>query len=197
MPITDDELAQRLGVNATQAEQLRISRGATSDTLGGLPPAAVRRAIRRLDYPDLPLLRDRFRRAQEVGDDGQLATDALARALAVRDELRTLPRRGRRSQACRWRRPARRRADGPAAGLNIAALGVARSRQHRRPDPGPRHRSRARQHGCGRRPQAVASGTPRTAARTGSPVDDFMANLACTCIVIDPADTRTDLRRHR
>src|SRR5688572_1532107 len=87
MPISDDELARSKNISVAQVEQLRMSRGATNDTLDGLSDAALRRAIRRLGYPDLALERARFRLEQERSDDGSVPTDALPTALAVRAQL--------------------------------------------------------------------------------------------------------------
>jgi hypothetical protein len=187
MPIPDDELARRLGISATQVEQLRLSRGATSDTLDGLSDAALRRAIRRLDYPDLPLQRARFRLAQEVSDDGSLATDALVRALVVRDDIRTLPPPGL-SLAGVPVAPTGPGPNGtPAAGLSTTSwewlgpgniggrtLGIVI-------DPRQPLRMWA----------ASAGGGVWHTDDGGAqwrPVDDFMANLACSCIAMDLSD---------
>jgi hypothetical protein len=188
MPFSDEELAQRLGVSATQAEQLRLSRGVSSDTLGSLPTAAVRRAIRRLDYPDLPLLRDRFRLAQEVGDDGrQAAAGALARALDVRDELRTLPPTGPSLAGVPVAQAGAPPAEGPAAGLNIARwewLGPG--------NIGGRTLDLVIDPRAPARMWAATAGGGVWHTEDGGahwqPVDDFMANLACTCLAIDPTN---------
>jgi hypothetical protein len=187
MPRSDDELARQLGVSAAQIEQLRLSRGATSDTLEYLPSAALRRAIRRLDYPDLPLLRARFRLAQEVSDDGSLAVGALDRALEARAELLTFPPPGPSLAGVPVAPSGAGPAGGPAAGLSVArwewlgpgnvggrTLGIVID---------PRQPSRMWTASAGGGVWHTEDGGAQW-----QPVDDFMDNLACSCIAMDPSD---------
>ncbi|HVD27042.1 MAG TPA: hypothetical protein VNC79_00885, partial [Mycobacteriales bacterium] len=63
MAISDEDLARRKEISVEQVRLLRRTRGATNDTLYGLSATAVQRAIRRLNYPDLPRARQALRAA--------------------------------------------------------------------------------------------------------------------------------------
>ena len=68
-------------ITVEQVRLLRESRGATNSTLQGMKEGALRRAIRRLDYPDLPRARQQQLLAISRDDAGQVQPGALARAL--------------------------------------------------------------------------------------------------------------------
>jgi len=87
MAISDEELAQRKNIAVELVTVLRRSRGATNETLNGLSETAIQRAIRRINYPDMPRARQAFRAAQAQNDDGRIPANALGRALK---ELRAL-----------------------------------------------------------------------------------------------------------
>lgn len=183
MPISDDELARSKNISVAQVELLRMSRGATNDTLDGLSGAALRRAIRRLGYPDLALERARFRLEQERSDDGSVPTDALPTALAVRAQLALAgPGPAAAGVPVAPTRPGPGGA--PAAGVSAAAwewLGPGNIGGRTRGiviDPAQPSRMWA----------ASAGGGVWHTADGGSkwePVDDFLANLACSCIAMD------------
>src|SRR3954468_7095204 len=84
MPISAPDLARAKSTSVEQVGLLRATRGATNDTLEGLPEAALRRAVRRIDYPDLPRARAEFRFLQETDDGGQVPPNALATAAQQR-----------------------------------------------------------------------------------------------------------------
>src|SRR3954469_3997987 len=81
MTISDAQLARAKNIRIEQVPLLRRSRGATNETLLGLPDAAIRRALRRLNHPDLPNARRLFRLEQERGDDGTVPAHAQGTAL--------------------------------------------------------------------------------------------------------------------
>src|ERR671936_600702 len=98
MAISDEDLARRKSISVEQVELLRLTRGATNDTLAGLSETAIRRAIRRLSVPDLPRERQAFRAQQARNDDGRIPPNALGQAL---EQLRVerAPKAGRTSVA--------------------------------------------------------------------------------------------------
>ncbi|MCZ0982125.1 hypothetical protein O1L60_33285 [Streptomyces diastatochromogenes] len=97
MTLSDEQLAQAKDISVEQVRLLRRSRGATNETLDGLPVTAVRRALRRLDYPDLPNARVLFRYEQERGDDGTVPPHAQGTARArMRSLVRSTSRPPRR-----------------------------------------------------------------------------------------------------
>src|SRR6266545_3576179 len=125
MAISDEDLARRKSISVEQVELLRRTRGATNDTLSGLTETAIRRAIRRLSFPDLPRARQAFRAEQAGNVDGR-----------TRSILRH-----------------------PSEPERIWAGSVGGGIWH-----------------------TTDGGTH------WEPVDDFMANLAVSCMVMDPSD---------
>src|SRR5688572_5711268 len=89
MAISDEDLAQRKNIAVELVTVLRRSRGATNETLNGLSETAIQRAIRRINYPDMPRARQAFRAAQARNDDGRIPPNALGRALKELRGLRT------------------------------------------------------------------------------------------------------------
>ncbi|MDN5857458.1 MAG: hypothetical protein L0H84_02440 [Pseudonocardia sp.] len=186
MPVTDDDLARSKSISVEQVELLRASRGATYETLDGLSDAAVRRAIRRLSYPDMPRERTRFRNLQERGDDGTVPPDALATALAERAGLVEQASSGPVVAGVPVQATAGAPIGGPAAGLASTGwewLGPGNIGGRTRGlviDPTQPMRMWAASAGGG----VWFTGDGGT---KWEPVDDFLANLACTCLAIDPS----------
>ncbi|MDQ3196040.1 MAG: hypothetical protein ACR2FI_02795 [Burkholderiales bacterium] len=87
MALSDERLAKEKNISVEQVRLLRQSRGTTNETLEQLPENAVRRAVRRLNYPDLPRARHAFRVAQAKSEDGHVPPNALGKALK---ELRAM-----------------------------------------------------------------------------------------------------------
>src|SRR5688500_8916993 len=96
MALSDEDLARRKNIAIGLVEVLRRTRGATNETLDGLSESAIRRAIRRVNYPDMPRARQAFRAAQARNDDGRIPPNALGRALkelrALRSKIANKPR---------------------------------------------------------------------------------------------------------
>jgi len=190
MAINITRMAERRTISAEQVELLRSARGLTQAGIEALPEKSLQRALRRLDYPDAPRARQMFRLAQSRDDSGQIPSQPLVRALRELDGLRL--RSGRRSVA-----------GVPTGGavapahLAIAPPPVAGLAQRQWIALGPGN--------IGGRTRSilvhptnhatiwagsVAGGIWRTdnGGQAWSPVDDFMANLAVTSIVMDPND---------
>lgn len=182
MNIPDRELASARNISVEQARLLRESRGATTDNLAGLSESGLRRAIRRLDYQDLPRERALFRHEQEVDDDGQVAPEALSSAVAERAQMVATTLDAASAGVPVGSETA---VDGPAAGLATAAwewIGPG--------NIGGRTRGIAIDPRDASRMWAASAGGglwhTNDGGTTWAPVNDFLVNLACTCIVMDP-----------
>jgi hypothetical protein len=185
MPISDEDLARAKSISVEQVGLLRATRGATNDTLDGLPEAALRRAVRRIDYPDLPRARAEFRFLQQTDDDGRVPPDALATAAQQR--------------ALMVATSARRTAAGVPVALPAASPGAATAGLEHATwewigpgNIGGRTRGIVVAPADPTRMWAASAGGGvwRTDDGGGSwaPVDDFLGNLACTCLAMDPTD---------
>ena len=180
-------------LTAWQIEQLRLTRGMNEQDIQQLPEAVLRRAMRRLEYPDSARGRAAFRMLTEVDEAGVIPTNALDNAL---NQLNTI----RAQQAAPA--PIARIPTGsqvipqtlgqvplppPTAGLETRTwipLGPG--------NIGGRNRSiiihptRPNTMWAG----SVGGGIWRTddGGVSWNPVDDFMANLAVCCMVMDPTN---------
>ena len=180
--ISDDDLAKDKSITVEQVRLLRESRGATNGTLQGMKEGALRRAIRRLDYPDLPRARQQQLLAVSRDDAGRVQPGALARALIEVSAMRRRLGATTRCAGVPTQRVVRPKAlvgaasglpvgepvVAPAAGLAASSwvwLGPGNIGGRTRSIVIASRRSRRR---CGRRARAAASGTRRTAAPTGS-----------------------------
>ena len=81
-------VAKTRNLTVGQVEALRTRRGLTPGAIRKVPAKVLQRAIRRLDYPDLPRAREAFRLLQERDERGILPPNALARALTQLDGVR-------------------------------------------------------------------------------------------------------------
>jgi photosystem II stability/assembly factor-like uncharacterized protein len=185
------QAAEVRGLTEGLADQLRRSRGLTPTRLREIPDGALRRAVRRLEYPDLARTREAFRLQQSVTDEGRLPPDALRNALRQLDSSRT-------------RGVAPPQVAGIPTGRDVAPGGLMPSRAGLGPGPaggwlslGPGniggrtrsivvHPTNAKVLWAG----SVGGGVWRTGdgGQSWEPVDDFMANLAVTSLVMDPTD---------
>ena len=178
--------AESRSITVEQVELLRDQRGLTSAGIEALPEKSLQRALRRLDYPDSPRARQLFRLQQLRDDRGQVPDQPLMKALRELDELRVRSRRNLVAGVP------------TGAGVTIermiqpAAAGLERTRwQALGPgNIGGRTRSII-VHPTDHRTMwagSVGGGIWRTddAGLIWAPVDDFMANLAVTCLVMDP-----------
>jgi hypothetical protein len=65
---TVEQIAQERNLTVGQAQRLRSTRGLTNEALSQVPDSVLRRALRRLEYPDLPREREAFLRLQEENE---------------------------------------------------------------------------------------------------------------------------------
>src|SRR5215217_550639 len=86
---TVEQIAQERNLTVGQARRLRSTRGLTNEALSQVPDSVLRRALRRLEYPDLPRAREAFLGLQEKNERGVIPANALLNALAQLDSMRT------------------------------------------------------------------------------------------------------------
>jgi photosystem II stability/assembly factor-like uncharacterized protein len=187
---TYQQAAQARGLPEELLDDLRRTRGLTAAALLQIPDPALRRAVRRLEYPDLARAREAFRLRQSVIDGGGVPRDALANALRQVDSSRArAAMRDTVAQMPIGREVAPSRLLPALAGLGP---GVAGWRSLGPGNIGGRTRSivvhptKPKTMWAG----SVGGGVWRTddAGQGWEPVDDFMANLAVTALVIDPTN---------
>ena len=191
MAMNVSDAAKKRGITIEQVEMLRSQRGLTEAGIEHLPEGALKRALRRLDYPDAPRARLLYRLRQSQDDDRSIPSQPLLTALRELDGLR-LRTRGRAVAGMPSGGPV------PPANLAVApppAAGLA-SRRWQSLGPGNiggRTRSiliHPTNHDT-MWAASVGGGIWRTdnGGQGWAPVDDFMANLAVTSIVMDPRDS--------
>jgi photosystem II stability/assembly factor-like uncharacterized protein len=193
MTISDVDLARAKNITVEQVRLLRVGRGTTNETLEALPDAAIRHALLGLAYPDRPALRAEFRLLQQLGDDGAepppeaveaavnelhiaVVNNAAAQTAGVPTQsIQAMPGGGASAEA------------EAAAGLSTAGwewLGPANIGGRTRGiviHPSEPSRMWA---------ASVGGGVWHTqdGGATWTTVDDFLDNLACACIAMDPSD---------
>jgi len=196
-PVTSAErrAAKAVGLTVGQVQLLQERRGLSLQALKQLPEKTLRRAVRRLDYPDLPRAREAFRLLQEKNESGVLPPNALPNALKQLDSTRA---RGTAMQARMAGIPTGLQVTPaalmaptvmPTAGLNPAHMGWSSLGPG---NIGGRTRSIV-PHPTLQNTMWVGSvggGVWRTdnGGQTWTPVDDLMANLAVTSIAMDPTN---------
>ena len=187
------QAAKARGLPEALGEALRRKRGLVPSALRELPEEKLERAVARLELPDLARARESFRRRQAVDEDGRVAPDALGNALRQLDGSRA-------------------RSGGPPlvagvpTGPEVPARALLPPRAGLGPGPaggwlslgpgniGGRTRSIVVHPNNGNLLWAgsVGGGVWRTddGGQSWEPVDDFMANLAVTTMVMDPTDPK-------
>jgi len=86
---TVEQIAQERNLTVGQAQRLRSTRGLTNEALSQVPDSVLRRALQRLEYPDLPREREAFLRLQEENERAVIPENALLNALTQLDSMRT------------------------------------------------------------------------------------------------------------
>src|SRR5215471_17790660 len=188
MTISDEGLARARNISVEQVRLLRESRGTTNETLEALPDAVLRQALHRLAYPDRPEMRTEFWVRQARGDGGAAPPPQQAMETAV-TELYVAAIADTPARTAGVPTGAAGAAPADQGGLSLAAwqwLGPGNIGGRIRGiaiDPGDPSRMWA---------TSVGGGVWHTqnGGASWAPVDDFLGNLACTCIAMDPADPR-------
>lgn len=191
----DRRAAKARALTVGQVQLLQMRRGLTATAVRTMPEPALRRAVRRLDYPDLPRAREALRLLQARAESGAIPPNALpnalrqldsvrARAGAARPEVAGVPT-GMLAEPAALVGPI----VPPTAGLNPthggwSSLGPGNVGGRTRALVV--HPTRPTTMWAG----SVGGGVWRTDDGGGSwtPVDDLMANLAVTCLVMDPTN---------
>ena len=197
----DQRIAKSRGLLPEQVNRLREIRSLTDAAFAKIPKGKLRRAVMRLDYYDLPRAREAFRLLSQKDDEGRVPPTGLGDALR---QLATTRSRGRARGTVAGLptgarvQPRRLIAPPPTAGLSPAGTGWTAL--------GPGNvggRTRAIVVHPGTTDVIWAASAGGGVWRTGDagvswqPVDDFMANLATCCLVMDPTDPEHHLRRYR
>lgn len=187
MTVSDEALAQAKGISVEQVRVLRESRGTTNETIGILSEGAIRRALLRLEHPDRPALRAEFRWQQALGEDDaeppRLAAERAVTELFVATVNDTRPQTAGVPTGTNGATPANSaRGD---SGLDVGTwegLGPE--------NIGGRVRGIVIDPTDPRRMWAASAGGGVWQSRDGgarwSTVGDFIGNLACSCITMDP-----------
>jgi photosystem II stability/assembly factor-like uncharacterized protein len=190
MAKSNRQLARERGITSEQVRILREVRCLSRAAIEVMPVQTLRRAVRRLDYPDMPQARGAFRLLQSYDEQGHIPEHAMFEALRQLDSLRV-------------RQPPRPRVAGVPTGAAVIPRrlavqpGAAGLAAQSWVPIGPGNiggRTRAIVIHPGQ-PQtmwagSVGGGIWRTddAGASWLPVDDMMANLAVTCMLMDPND---------
>ena len=182
--------ARARGLTAGQLEQLRATRGLTVSRLEQMPDGALRRAVRRLEYPDQARAREAFRLRQSTDERGAVDPSALPAALRQLDSTRTRAAAPAAVAGVPTGREVHPRAMVPrTAGLGPGVAGwlsLGPGNIGGRTRSIVVHRRNSNLIWVG----SVGGGVWRTddGGLSWAPVDDFMANLAVCCMVVDPRD---------
>jgi photosystem II stability/assembly factor-like uncharacterized protein len=189
-PLTISRLAAERRLIPGHVAELARRRGVTAAMLRAMPEPIVRRTLGRLQYADLPRIRESFRHRQALDDEGRLPPQGLQRAFrqhrgfvpAASAQIAGVPTGPRAAPA----------APPPAAGLNPAhtgwtSLGPGNIGGRIRSiiiDPRDSNRLWA---------GSVGGGIWQTGdgGQSWQAVDDLLANLAVSCMAIDPAHPDT------
>jgi photosystem II stability/assembly factor-like uncharacterized protein len=186
-----ESIAQIKGITTGQAMQLRERRGVSAEMLEAMPQQVLRHTLGRLQYHDLPRVREVFRRLQALDEHGLVPLHPTAQALTHTQQL-VVPPAGTVAGIPTGPQPARGTPPPPTAGL----------------DPGHTGWTSLGPGNIGGRIRSIVV-DPRTADHlwAGSvgggvwetqdggaswlPVDDLLANLAVCCMAIDPSNPDT------
>jgi photosystem II stability/assembly factor-like uncharacterized protein len=186
---TDEDIAKKLGIAVEQVQQLHTARALSSEALEQFPAERIPRLIRRLDYPDLPHQRAAFRVLQEQDERGQVQPNALPAALRQLQELRKGVPKPTVSGLPTGGDVAPEKLLPPTAGLNPGNTGwtsLGPGNIGGRTRSIILHPTEHQRFWLG----SVGGGVWQTldGGASFSPVNDLMANLAVSAMVMDPTD---------
>lgn len=180
----DAETAARLGLTVEQVQRLHTERALDNRALAVIPPAKLARALWRIENPkpDHPGEAAAFRRLQQLDEAGQIEDGALVRALDQRKGMAVDPAAWEFTQSV------------PVPGENNLTAGI---------QPGAWTSLGPGNIGGRTRCMVIHPTTPATmwagsvggglwkttnSGTTWAPLDDFMASLAVSSLVLDPTN---------
>lgn len=186
---SDREVAEKLDISIEQVELLQRTRGFTNATLIELPMGVLQRSLGRLGYPGAAVRRAALRIQQEVDENGQVPVDAIQRALRQLDSLRYRGAAERIAGVPAGTQVRPRRLLRPTAGTEAAPAGwewIGPGNIGGRTRSILVHPTNPQIMWVG----SVGGGVWRTddGGTDWDPVDDFMANLAVSSMVMDATD---------
>ena len=114
MAVTSESLAGRFGISAQLVDLVRQTRGTTNTSLEEIPERKLRRAIRRLSYPDSARQRHEHLLKTARGDDGSIPRNAVAHALRQVDAKLRTRRNGHVAGVSRFYQPGLDPSEAPA-----------------------------------------------------------------------------------
>lgn len=184
------------GLRGERVEMLRSQLGLSSESVLGLPEQHLARVLNKLEIRDRPRERLQYERDALLDDDGQIAQQACSHALDRLSQLRSAAPSISHEVAGmpigKVVLGVAARVEGPTAGLNAVntgwtPLGPGKVGGRTRAlviDPADTKRFFA---------AGVGGGVWRStdSGASWAPTDDFMANLAVCCLVMDPTDPNT------
>jgi hypothetical protein len=196
-PVTKPErdVAKLRGLTVGQVQTLQVRRGLSTQALKKIPEETLKRAVRRLDYTDLARAREYFRLIQCRDEQGIVPPNSLTNALKQLDSSRTrfaAPAHIAGVPAGVQVTPSTLMSPFilPAAGLSPLHTGwtsLGPGNIGGRTRSLVVHPTNANIMWAG----SVGGGVWRTdnGGQNWTPADDLMANLAVTCLVMDPANS--------
>jgi photosystem II stability/assembly factor-like uncharacterized protein len=183
MAISDEDLARDRDISVERLRLLRESRGTTNETLAGLSAPAFRRAVQRLTYRDRPAARAEFRLLQSLGDAGREPPPGAVETAVRERDLAVLTDAGAQTAGV---------PTGPVVGPEDAGIGPVSAWEWLGPgNIGGRTRGIVIDPNDPARMWAASAGGgvwhTGDGGATWATVDDFLGNLACCCITLDPS----------
>lgn len=193
---TKEEQAKARGLNDAQLRAIQETYSLTNERISELTESTLRKILKKLDLPDRPLARARFQRLFETGDQGALPEQGKQRALQQLDSARTraVPSATVAGVPTGPTVEPAELSPGPlpmgaglsptGAGWNSLGPGTVGGRTRAIAiDPDDADRMWAGSVGGG-------LWITTNAGANWHPVDDRMANLAVTCVAVDPVNPR-------
>lgn len=189
---SDEEVAEERGITVEQVEQIQTNRALSNEAISVIPEEKLKRILQRLEFPNLARLREAFRVRQEIDENGQIPSNAVLNAVSQTDSFR-----------------ARTLAEGQVAGMPTGVSVTPGDLVPPTAGLNPLHSgwtSLGPGNIGGRTRSIVVHPTNPSTMWIGSvgggiwrtdnsgnnwdPVDDLMANLAVTCLKMDPTNSQ-------
>jgi photosystem II stability/assembly factor-like uncharacterized protein len=186
--LSNEETAKKVRLATEQVARIHRKRGLSNRSIVNLPRERLQKILRRLEFPNFARLREDFRNLQQRNERGFVPANAMLNALQQCDSLRT-------------RTSVKNKMAGLPVGVHVSARSLmptaGLTRKKGWVDLGPGNIG-GRTRSIVIHPKnpatmwagSVGGGVWRTdnGGKSWGPVDDFMANLAISCMVMDPTD---------